>query len=136
MLRLGVVWLKEIIARQAQAWTRHLHDFKVFLDSDGSTRSVKLPLTKYCVDGASVEESWVLLMHCNGAPGTDEEKSEEEFEEEKEGAGDGGGSGVPGKEREESAKDGGGVGVVPLSPELILKRRGRRTVGGGGGEYY
>ena len=60
-------------------------------------------LPKYSVDGASAEGSWVLLMRCEGPPGTDEEESEKEFEEEdkeeeEKGAGGGGGSGVPGNE--------------------------------------
>ena len=60
MLRLGVGWLKRITTRQAQASIRHLYDFRILLDSDGSMRSVKLPLTNYSVDGASAEGSWAL----------------------------------------------------------------------------
>ena len=62
MLRLGVGWLMAIITRQAQARTRHLHDFGVFLDRDGSTLRVKLPLASNSVDRVSAEGSWALLM--------------------------------------------------------------------------
>ena len=41
MLRLGVGWLKGTITRQAEARTRHLYDYRVFIDRDGSTHSVK-----------------------------------------------------------------------------------------------
>ena len=46
--------------RQAQARTRHLYDLRVFLVSDNSTRSVKLSLPKYSVDGASAEDKGIL----------------------------------------------------------------------------
>ena len=114
LLPLGVGWLKGTIMRRTQAHTRHLYDLRVFLDSDGSTRSVKLPLTKYSVDGPSAEGSWVLLMRREGAPRTDEEESEEKFEEkdkeEEEGSGGGGGCGVLGNEGDESEVGGGGRG--------------------------
>ena len=49
--------------------------FRGFLDSDGSTRSVKLPLANYfSVDGTSAEESWAPLMRCEGFLGTNEEE--------------------------------------------------------------
>ena len=108
-----------------------LYDLRVFLDSDGSARSVKLPLAKHSVDGASAEGSWELPMRCEGAPGTDEEGSEEQFEDEV------GGRGVPGNEGEGTAgRMEGGVGAVLVSLELIRKRGGgRRTVGRGGEEF-
>ena len=103
-------WLEEIITRQTRARTCHLYDFRVFLDSDGSPRSVKLPVAKYSVDVASAEGSWALRMRCEGATGTDEEESEEKDKEKEAKAGGGGGSGVPRNEGEESGEDGGGCG--------------------------
>ena len=47
LLRLGIGWLKGTMTRQAQARTRHLYDYRFFVDRDGSTHSVKLPLSKY-----------------------------------------------------------------------------------------
>lgn len=76
MLRLGAGWVQGVITRQAQARTRHLYDYRVFLDSEGSTRSMKLPLAKYSVDGASAEGSWALLMRSEDALGTSEEEEE------------------------------------------------------------
>ena len=55
VLRLGIWWLKETITLQAQVRTRQLYDSRVFVDRDGSTHSVKLPLAK------SGEGSWALL---------------------------------------------------------------------------
>ena len=56
-LRLGIGWLRGTITRQVQARTRHPYDYRVFVERDGSTRSVKLPLTKNSVDGSSGEGS-------------------------------------------------------------------------------
>ena len=121
MLRLGVGWLKGIITRQVQARTRHLYDFRVFLDSDGSTRSVELPLAKYSVDDASAEGSWALLMRCEGAPGTDEEE---------EGAG---GGDVLGNGGKESGEDGGGGEGGTGVPEADSEEEEREEDGGKGG---
>ena len=133
MLRLGVGCLKGIITRQAQARTRHLYDFRVFLDSYGSTRSVKLPLPKYSVNGASAEGSWALLMRCEGAPETEEEASEGEDKKEEEGAGGGGGSGVPRNEGQESGEEGGGCGGGTGVPGADSEEEERGKGGPGGG---
>ncbi|CAN0437204.1 unnamed protein product, partial [Pylaiella littoralis] len=61
VLRRGIGWLQGTITRQAQVRTRHLYDYRVFLERDGSTHSVKLPLAKYSVDGSAGEGSWALL---------------------------------------------------------------------------
>ena len=55
----------------------------MFLETDGSTRSVKLPLAKYLVDGAAAEGSWALLSRC-----TDEHSSEDSENEREEEFGD------------------------------------------------
>ena len=57
-------WFRGVITRKAQARTSDRYDFRVFLETDGSTRSVKLPLAKYSVDGAAAEGSWALLSRC------------------------------------------------------------------------
>lgn len=54
-------WVTGVITRQAQARTRHRYDFRVSLDSDGSTRSVKLPLDLYSADRDAEVGSWALL---------------------------------------------------------------------------
>ena len=80
VLRLGIGWLKRAITRQAQARTRHLYDDEtVFVDRDGSTHSVRLPLAK---------GSWALLECLAHTGGFDEESQEgaaEGCEEENEG---------------------------------------------------
>ncbi|CAN0211725.1 unnamed protein product [Pylaiella littoralis] len=85
VLRLGVGWVSGVITRQARARTRHLYDFRVFLDADGSTRSFKLPLEKYFMDGAEEMGSWALrlLDRCEDALESSGNESEEgeEFEE-------------------------------------------------------
>ena len=53
LLRLSMGWFRGVITRKAQARTSDRYDFRVFLETDGSTRSVKLPLAKYSVDGAA-----------------------------------------------------------------------------------
>ena len=64
LLRLGMGWFRGVITRKAQARTSDRYDFRVFLETDGSTRSVKLPPAKYSVDGAAAEGSWALLLRC------------------------------------------------------------------------
>ena len=64
VLRLGIDWFRGVIARKTQTRTSDRYDFRVFLETDGSTRSVKLPLGKYPVDGAAAERSWALLSRC------------------------------------------------------------------------
>ena len=130
MLRLGVGWLEGIITQQTQTRTCHLYDFRVFLDSNASPRSVKLPMAKYSVDVDSTEGSWTLLMRCEAATGADEEESEEEGKEKEEKAGGGGGSGVPRNEGEESGEDGGGCGGGTGVPGADSEEEQR----GGGGE--
>ncbi|CAN0269093.1 unnamed protein product, partial [Pylaiella littoralis] len=71
------------ITRQAQVRTRHLYDYRVFLERDGSTHSVKLPLAKYSVDGSAGEGSWALLK-CPASTAESDQEEEEEDEEEEE----------------------------------------------------
>ena len=42
-------------------WTSRLYDYRVILHSDGSTRSMKLPLESYSTDDDAGVGSWVLL---------------------------------------------------------------------------
>ncbi|CAB1112233.1 unnamed protein product [Ectocarpus sp. CCAP 1310/34] len=44
LVRLGMGWFGRVITRQSQERTRHLYDYRVHLDLDQSTRSMKLPL--------------------------------------------------------------------------------------------
>ena len=46
LLRLGMGWFRGVITRKAQARMSDRYDFRVFLETDGSTRSVKVPLVK------------------------------------------------------------------------------------------
>ena len=96
LLQLGMGWLRGVITRKAQAHTSDRYDFRVFLETDGSSRSVKLPLAKYSMDGAAAEESWALLSRCADEHSSEDSKSEinDEFEDDEEelGAGGGGGS--------------------------------------------
>ena len=104
LLRLGMGWFRGVITRKAQARTSHLYDFRVFLETDGSTRSMKLPLAKYSVDGAAAEGSWALLSRCADKDSSEDSESESESESEFE----------DGEEDEESESEsesgGGGVG--------------------------
>ena len=64
MLRLGMGWFKGVIARKPQACTSDPFNFKMFIEINSSTRSVKLPLAKYSVNEAAAEESWALRSRC------------------------------------------------------------------------
>ena len=61
-VRLGMGWFGGLIIRQSQERTRHLYDYRVQLQEDQSTRSMKLPLEKYSGDPDAVVGSWVLLQ--------------------------------------------------------------------------
>ena len=80
LLRLGMGWFRGVITRKAQGRTSHLYDFRVFLETDGSTRSMKLPLAKYSVDGAAAEGSWALLSRCADKDSSEDSESESESE--------------------------------------------------------
>ena len=71
-------WFRGVITRKAQARTSDHYDFRVFLETDGSTRSVKLPLAKYSVDGAAAEGSWALLSRCADDDSSEDGESEDE----------------------------------------------------------
>ena len=58
---LGMGWFGGLTTRQSQQRTRHLHDYRVYLEQDQSTRNTKLPLEKYSGDPDAVVGSWVLL---------------------------------------------------------------------------
>ena len=80
LLRLGMGWFRGVITRKAQARTSDRYDLSVFLETDGSTRSVKLPLAKYSVDGAAAEGSWALLSRCADDDSSEDSESEDENE--------------------------------------------------------
>ena len=80
LLRLGMGWFREVVTRKAQARTSDRYDFRVFVETDGSTRSVKLPLAKYSVDGAAAEGSWALLSRCPDDDSSEDSESESENE--------------------------------------------------------
>ena len=61
LVRLGLGWFGGSITRQPQERTRHLYDYRVHLERDQSTRSMKLPLKKYTGEPDAVVGSWVLL---------------------------------------------------------------------------
>ena len=96
LLRLDMGWFKGVIKRKAQARTSDRYDFRVFLETDGSTRRLKLPLAKYAVDGAAAEGSWALLSRCADEHSSEdsESKSKDEFEDGEEESGGGGGESV------------------------------------------
>ena len=54
-------WFGGLITRQSQERTRHIFDYRVQLDLDQSTRSMKLPLEMYSGNPDAVLGSWVLL---------------------------------------------------------------------------
>ena len=80
LLRLGMGWFRGVITRKAQARTSDRYDFRVFLETDGGTRSVKLPLAKYSVDEAAAEGSWALLSRCADDDSSEDSESEDENE--------------------------------------------------------
>ena len=82
-------WFRGVITRKAQARTSDRHDFRVFLETDGSTRSVKLPLAKYSVDGAAAEGSWALLSRCADEHSLEDSERKDEFEDDEEESGGG-----------------------------------------------
>ena len=61
LVRLGMGWFGGMITRQSQERTRHLYDYRVHLEVDQSTSSMKLPLQRYSGDPGAVVGSWVLL---------------------------------------------------------------------------
>ena len=97
LLWLGMGWFRGVITRKAQARTGDRYDFRVFLETDGSTRSVKLPLAKYSVDGAAAEGSWALLSRCADEHSSEDSESEsgskDEFKDDEKESGGGGGVG-------------------------------------------
>ena len=61
LIRLGMGWLGGTITRQSQERTRHRYDYRVHLELDQSTRSMKLPLEKYTGEPDAAVGSWGLL---------------------------------------------------------------------------
>ena len=94
LLRLGMGWFRGVITRKAQARTSDHYDFRVFLETDGSTRGVKRLLAKYSVDGAAAEASWALLSRCADEHSSEDSESESKDEFEYDKAGSGGREGV------------------------------------------
>ena len=80
LLRLGMGWFRGVITRKAQVRTSDRYDSRVFLETNGSTRSLKLPLAKYSVDGAAAEGSWALLSRCADNDSSEDSESEDENE--------------------------------------------------------
>ncbi|CAN0429082.1 unnamed protein product [Ectocarpus sp. 12 AP-2014] len=64
LVRLGMGWFGGLITRQSQRRTSHIYDYRVILEKDQLTRSMKLPLEKYSGDPEAVVRSWVLLEAC------------------------------------------------------------------------
>ena len=68
LVRLGMGWFGGMITRQSQERTRHLYDYRVHLEVDQSTRSMKLPLQMYQRDAwlsinglvQHAQESWCV----------------------------------------------------------------------------
>ena len=50
IVRLGLGWFGGRIAHEAQQRSRHVHDYRVVLEHDKSTRSMRLPLEVYGTD--------------------------------------------------------------------------------------
>ena len=61
LVMLGMGWFGGLNTRQSQQRTRHLYDYRVHLEQDQSTSSMKLQLEKYSGDPDVVVGSWVLL---------------------------------------------------------------------------
>ena len=62
LVRLGKGWFGALLTRQPQERTRHQYNYRVHLEEDQSTRSMKIPLEKYnSGDPEAVKGSWVLL---------------------------------------------------------------------------
>ena len=97
VLRLELGRLMRAVTWQAQARTRHLHDYRVFVYRDRSTHSVTLPLSKYSVDETSGNGSWAQL-ECLAQAGRSDKESQE-----------GGGEDFYDEEDEEEAEKNGRV---------------------------
>ena len=77
VLWLGIGWLNGTITRQAQARSAtSTTTCGVFVNGDGRTHSVKLPLSKYAVDGSSGKGFRALLEFLAEDGGSDKEKQE------------------------------------------------------------
>ncbi|CAN0076408.1 unnamed protein product, partial [Scytosiphon promiscuus] len=61
LVKLGLGWFGGVISRRAHPASRDQYDYRVILHSDGSTRSMKLPLESYSTDDDAGVGSWVLL---------------------------------------------------------------------------
>ena len=72
-------WFRGVTTRKAQARTSDRFDFRVFIETDDRTRSVKLPLAKYSVDGAAAEGPWVLLSRCAYDYSSEDNANESEY---------------------------------------------------------
>ena len=67
IVRLRLRWFGGRISRKAQERIRHVYDYRVVLERDESTRSMKLPLELYGTDEQAALGAWVLL-EANNAP--------------------------------------------------------------------
>ena len=60
LLRMGLGWFGGKITRRAQACTRDKYDYRVMLNEDESTHSMRLPIEEYDVDENAGVGAWVL----------------------------------------------------------------------------
>jgi len=61
LLRMGLGWFGGKIMRRAQERTRDKYDYRVMLNEDESTHSMRLPIEEYDVDENAGVGAWVLL---------------------------------------------------------------------------
>ena len=61
LLRMGLGWFGGKIMRIAQDRTRDKYDYRVMLNEDESTHSMRLPIEEYDVDENAGVGAWVLL---------------------------------------------------------------------------
>ena len=60
-VKLGLGWFGGVITRRVHQKWRHDHDYRVILQADRSTRSMKLPLESYNTNEGNGVGAWVLL---------------------------------------------------------------------------
>ena len=61
LLRMGLGWIGGKITRRAQERTRDKYDYRVMLNEDESTHSMRVPIEEYDVDENAGLGAWVLL---------------------------------------------------------------------------
>ena len=91
----------------------------MFLETGGSTHSVKLPPATYSVNGAVAEGSWVLLSRCADEHPSEDSESEDEFEDDEE---ESGGESVV----RSRVQGGGGSSLDEIGEVEPIRGRGRK----------